>query len=95
MGEQPCREFEIFRERTEMEHEEAIRREDERRREHQDQKELIGVLKDLIAGQNIRITMLEQQNKLIFWIGAVITSAFVVALVGMFIKVMENTAIIN
>ena len=90
MEDKPCREFEIFRERTEMELEERRRHEDERKKEHQDQKEIIEVLKELIAGQNIRITMLEQQNKLIFWIGAVITSAFVVALVGIFIKMMES-----
>lgn len=90
MEDKPCREFVIFKDRTEMELEERKRQEEERRKEHQDQKELIDVLKDLIAGQNIRITMLEQQNKLIFWIGAVITSAFVVALVGMFVKMMEN-----
>lgn len=90
MDDRPCREFEIFRERTEMEFEERKRKADERKREHQDLKELINTLKDLIAGQNIRITMLEQQNRLILWIGAITTSALVVALVRMFIKMMET-----
>ena len=88
MEERPCRDFIYFKSVMEKENMEI----------KSEMRELILLMREqleTIGNQDKRIALLEQQNKLIFWIGAVITSAFVVALVGMFIKVMENTAIIS
>ena len=88
MEERPCRDFIYFKSVMEKENMEI----------KSELRELILLIREqveTIGNQDKRIALLEQQNKLIFWIGAVITSAFIVALVGMFIKVMENTAIIS
>lgn len=79
---QPCRDLILFKEMTDKEHE-------ERRLAMSKQDEFIQELKELVAGQNTRIALLEQQNKLIFWFGGVVSSALIVATVGLIIQMMK------
>ena len=79
---QPCRDFILFKEMTDKEHE-------ERKMAMNKQDEFIQELKELVAGQNTRISLLEQQNKLIFWFGGVVSSALIVATVGLIIQMMK------
>ena len=83
MEERPCRDFIYFKTVMEKENMEI----------KSELRELILLIREqveTIGNQDKRIALLEQQNKLIFWVGAVITSGFIVALIGIFVKMMEN-----
>ena len=84
MEDKPCRDLIYFKSIMEKENMEI----------KSELRELILLIREqveTIGNQDKRIALLEQQNKLIFWIGAVTTSGFIVALIGMFIRIMENT----